>query len=523
VKALATLPKLVVELAGAPLPGAEAGSLGEVRVQQRLSLPTLCEMTFLDPGDALLDRADTLPGAALRVAVEGHPEPLFVGEVTAAEVEYGPSRGTTLRLRGYDRLHRLRKRQRLVRHTRATLVELLSERVADAGLTVEAGATGPVWDTLIQHRQSDLELLSALAERCGLYFTLRGETVHVLSLEGIGTPVELTLGRSLLQVRVEVNGDPACRSVETLGWDPWLAEPRRGAARSARVGRRVAAEVAPDRVGGDGERRLTNEPVQSDDQAEAIAQAELDRRLAAEVWVCGTAEGDPALRPGTPIELRGVARPLQGRYVLTAVTHTVDRREGFLSRVETSPPPTHPRASDPAVTVGRVTGVDDPEGLGRVRVSLPAFGETETDWLEVLTPGAGPAKGVVSLPDVGDRVLVVLVGADPAQAVVLGGLYGSERPPETGVVGGRIRRYTFVTPGGQRVQLDDEAERVRVENSRDGALELTPGRARVQDGRGSHLELTGDGVLLHAATDLAIEAPGRSITIRARRIDLEQA
>jgi uncharacterized protein (DUF2345 family) len=70
--------------------------------------------------------------------------------------------------------------------------------------------------------------------------------------------------------------------------------------------------------------------------------------------------------------------------------------------------------------------------------------------------------------------------------------------------------------------MDDDAHRVRIQNSRGDRLELSPGHARLQNGRGSFVELAGDEVRVHAAGDLEIKAPG-SVTIRGARIDFEQA
>jgi phage baseplate assembly protein gpV len=130
----------------------------------------------------------------------------------------------------------------------------------------------------------------------------------------------------------------------------------------------------------------------------------------------------------------------------------------------------------------------------------------ETEWLEVVVPGAGNGKGLVALPDVGDHVLVICAHEDPAEGVVLGGVYGTGRPPDDGVQGGAIRRYTLRLPGGQYIQLDDEHKLIHVENS-----------------EGSYVELAPDKVRLHAATDLEIEAPGHNIVIRGQAIDFEKA
>ena len=49
--------------------------------------------------------------------------------------------------------------------------------------------------------------------------------------------------------------------------------------------------------------------------------------------------------------------------------------------------------------------------------------------MHVLTPGAGKGKGLIALPDVGDRVLILCSHQDPGQGIVLGGLYGMDGEP----------------------------------------------------------------------------------------------
>jgi phage baseplate assembly protein V len=156
------------------------------------------------------------------------------------------------------------------------------------------------------------------------------------------------------------------------------------------------------------------------------------------------------------------------------------------------------------MALGKVSAVDDPEGLGRVRVRLPAFGDIETGWIQVLGVGAGARKGLSILPDTDDQVLVSLVRGDLGQAIVLGGLYGDANP-DPGVEGGSVRRFSLQTAGGQRLFFDDQRRTVRI-----------------SDAAGSHLELGPDGVALHSKVPLTIEAPGQSLVFRASTIDFER-
>ena len=256
------IPQLIVEVNGQPLSAVTTG-LGELRIQQRLSLPSLCELTFCDLDAKFGTDLRFSPGDKLRVALRNDPDALFLGEVTALEHVYQATRGPELRVRAYDLLHRLRKHQPVRALVEVGLAELATELVADLGITVQAPRTDLLWRRLIQHNQSNLDLLSELVESCGLYFVLRENVLHLLSLEGTGDAIPLALGKSLFEARIEVNGDASCRSVAAAGWNPLTVAGHKGTAQRARVGRKIggggpagprkrSARADPGRSGGPG-------------------------------------------------------------------------------------------------------------------------------------------------------------------------------------------------------------------------------------------------------------------------------
>jgi phage protein D/phage baseplate assembly protein gpV len=504
---IATIPEIRVDADGEDLAEEAAATLSQVRVSQRLSVPALCELVFLDPVGAdgeLLELPE--PGQSLSVEVGDADDPLFEGDVTAVEHVHGPDHAYEVRVRAYDRLHRLRKNGEPRVFEDVSFADVAAELADAADLSAESEDDGPTWATLIQHRQTDYELLTELAARVGLYATVRGDTLHLITLEGLGDDLDLHLGGSLLEASIEVNGDPACRSVSVAGWNPLSVEVHEGNADSPRSGRDVDAEVSPDDVGGSGEITLPDEVAADDEHAESLAQAELDVRAAREVVLSGVAEGDARLRPGVPVNVSGVDERIAGRYVLTSVTHSIDDRQGYVSELSTLPPRVGKRPRGAVVALAEVTAVDDPDGLGRVRATLPAYDDVETDWMGVLTVGAGPSKGLIVTPDVGDRVLVLFAREDPAFGVVLGGLYGTGGAPDSGVEDGAVRRYTLLTPGGHRLTLDDELVKVHLE-----------------DTTGSFIELSTDSVLVHAERDLTLDAPARAVLVRAKSVDFETA
>ena len=503
--AVLTMPRVVVEGDGGPLGALEAGALASVVVHQALSTPAQCELTFLDPPSGADVSAALGPGGSLRVRLPEHEDALFGGEITAIERVYEPDRGRAIRVRAYDRLHRLRKRGEPRMFLDLTPGDLASELAGAVGLAVDAIGDGPVRARLAQHRQSDLELLLEVCEQNGLFVHVDDDILRLMTLEGTGQTVSLTLGSTLLEAAIEANGDPAVRNVSARGWDLARVEPHEATADAARTGRTTLAEVPPDLVGGTGERALLDERAPDDATALGLAQAELDLRVAGEVVVRGVALGDPRLRPGCLVDLSGVDAEFTGGHVVTGAHHTIDRDAGYVTEFTSEPPTPVARPYASVVTVGEVRSADDEDGLGRVQVVLPSFGDLETGWLEVASVGAGGGKGLVALPDTGDRVLVLLTHGDPASGgVVLGGLYGAEGPYDSGLEGGSVQRYSLKTAGGHMIVFDDVEPKIRIE-----------------DPTGNYIELGPEFVTVHSAVDLVIEAPGRAVRIVANSVDFE--
>ena len=68
---------------------------------------------------------------------------------------------------------------------------------------------------------------------------------------------------------------------------------------------------------------------------------------------------------------------------------------------------------------GKIVDTNDPDGLGRVRVTFPSLGEGLTAWAPVLRSFGSAAQGQ---PGVGDLVLVVFEDHDLHHPIVLGRL-----------------------------------------------------------------------------------------------------
>jgi len=497
------LPQIFVGLGGSQIAADLLRLLVEVRVQSRISMPTLCELIFLDPQGHVAESGLTEIGQSFRVGIRGSELDLFSGDVTGVDHIFQTSRGREVRVRGYDVLNRLSRRQSVRSFVQMTLRDLVQELVSDLGLEVVSDASERAWEYVIQSDQTDLEFLAELADRQGSIFFVRDTKLYLTTLKGTDSTEVLRLGEELLEARFSLNEVTRYASVSTTGWDTTLAEVRTGSAKTPRVQEGVL--TANDGASSDAERLLTNYATRSDEEATLNAQAELDYRAAQRLSLSGLAVGNPALRPGTPIRVQGVDSSCAGPFTLTAANHIISTDSGFVTEIDTSPMRPKRRRTGVSATLGLVSRTDDPQRLGRIQVSLPAFGNVATDWVQTVAPWAGKGKGFMGQTDVGDLVVFLFFDSDLTQGIVLGTLYGSGGPPEDWSKDDKGQRYMLVTPGGQKVRLDDSGSVIRLENA-----------------RGSYVELSPDRVMVHSETDLHMEAPGKPIVISGKSIDFQQ-
>lgn len=172
------------------------------------------------------------------------------------------------------------------------------------------------------------------------------------------------------------------------------------------------------------------------------------------------------------------------------------------------------------VTIGIVTNNKDPDGLGRVKASLPWMADAvETDWARVVAPMAGADRGVYFLPEINDEVLVAFEHGNPDTPYVLGGLWnGKDKPPASNGDGKNDERV-IKSRSGSVIRLSDTKDDAKIEitdgsgknslviKAKDNSITITAS-GDVTIKAGGKLTLTGDGVEITSTAAVKVEASG---------------
>ncbi|HLM56355.1 MAG TPA: phage baseplate assembly protein V [Pyrinomonadaceae bacterium] len=162
-----------------------------------------------------------------------------------------------------------------------------------------------------------------------------------------------------------------------------------------------------------------------------------------------------------------------------------------------------------------VSDIRDPDGQGRVKLTLPwspdTAGERYEVWARVATLMGGNNRGSWFIPDVNDEVLVVFEGGDPRRPYVIGGLWnGSDSPPETMDGAGNNNKKVIRSRNGVKVTLDDTTGQEKLILETPGGQKVTlkdgPGSVLVEDSNGNSVKLEASGVTVTASAKVTVSA-----------------
>ncbi len=456
-----------VKVAGAPLPAAWQRALVELRVDLGLRAVGTVTLRFADPGYALAAQSIFGAGSEVTVSVVGAGA-LATADVTGVAIEQREGMPPELTVTAHDAAHRLTSASSVRSFQAMNSSDVFRKVTSLAGLKARIAASSDVHEHLLQ-AGTDLDFLNDLADRLGWDWAVDGD-LFVAGPPGTGAAVRCELGSDLREFSVRASGRHP-QSVQVTGW----SRERKTGLRSTveKVGPTAVASTsqlveafvrtaAPLRA----RPTVAARSVASENEAKSMARAARDRLVSAAVLARGRGPVDRRLRPGVRLTVAN-AGPASGTYHVTQVEH-IYRRTGFETRfVAGDRAPTtlvdtigqsrgEATGSYQGLMVGIVTNNLDPEKQGRVRVRFPNLSsDEESSWARLAVVGGGAGRGMVSVPEVNDEVLVGFEGGDLRFPVVLGGLFGGKDKAPEYAAGAGVAHRRITSRTGDFIELGD--------------------------------------------------------------------
>ncbi|SHK24601.1 type VI secretion system Vgr family protein [Chryseobacterium polytrichastri] len=320
-----------------------------------------------------------------------------------------------------------------------------------------------------QYDETHYNYLARMAEAYGEQFFYDGSVLHFGKLSQPNTPIELTYGSNVTEVKVELN--VAHTKPQFYGYNSSKNEKlSSGATPIKHLGdlARTAYENN-DKIYKTPSLRVA--PIKATTHLDVeYSQKSASGSKAVDVFVTSGSTTEPFLHPGcvANISMReqdsNKTRHLT-TLMITETTHEVDARGYYIGTFEgiaegTGFMPTPGFISPIAQSeIATVISNTDPNGQGRVSVRFDWQINDTTDFIRVMSPDAGGTdqinqnRGYVAIPEVGDQVMVNFQHGHPDRPFVMGGMFHGG----TGLGGGIDNKVKSIqTRSGHKVVFTED-------------------------------------------------------------------
>jgi phage protein D len=302
---------------------------------------------YKDPEGAIFKYSDsTLFDLGNLVHIEmGYADrllPMMAGIITKLTPKFPESGPPTILVTGQDRLIKLRDRKpkkgEVKYYTQKHDYEIAEVIAKRNNLKVEVTREGPQHPIVVQRNQDDAAFLMERAKRIDFdcYIDVNPKTkkdtlYFVKPTDGRGTSQRLTYvfqwGKSLRSFTPELTAARQVSRVTVKGWNPKKKEKISYTAtksdldgkKSAGTSGPAVAEAKLDKK----EEVVVDWPVQTLEEAKALAISLLRERAYEFLQASGEAIGLPDMRPGDNVEIKDIGLRFSGQYYVTRVEHAI--------------------------------------------------------------------------------------------------------------------------------------------------------------------------------------------------------
>lgn len=252
---------------------------------------------------------------------------MMTGEITSLDLTFWDY--SFMEIRGYDRLHRLRfgTSRRSFKDMKDS--DIATSIASEIGLSPQVDDTGTVYPYIFQNNQTNYEFLLERAGRIGCEI-LADNKMFVFRKSQEDKSPELTLqyGIDLQSFSLQLKTLTEGSEVEFRGWDiknkkEITAKAESGSETTKMAGNESGYELSRKAYGKSSVSVLDEAVVDSID-ADTLAKARYNIILKEFITGEGKCSGNPDIRAGKTIEIKGIGDRFSGIYYVTSTTHSIN-------------------------------------------------------------------------------------------------------------------------------------------------------------------------------------------------------
>lgn len=251
---------------------------------------------------------------------------MMTGEIISLDYTFGTS--SYMEIRGYDKLHRLRfgTMRRSFKDMKDS--DIASSIASEISLTANTDDTATIHPYVFQNNQSNYEFLIDRARRIGYEILVDDKTfIFRKSQEDKSPAVTLEYGKELQSFSVQMKTLTEGSEVEVRGWNVKDKEEISftasiGSENTKMSGTESGYEMSENAFLASPV-SVVNDVVLDSSDAEDIAKAKYNAMLKEFLTGEGECTGNPIIRAGKTIEIKGLGDRLSGTYYVVSTVHTI--------------------------------------------------------------------------------------------------------------------------------------------------------------------------------------------------------
>lgn len=319
---------------GMPLSPDKSLHISSISVSIQPTPPSTFTLQVSDPGHNLLNPllSPFVEGKQVKIELGyvNHLTPLIEGEITALDVDFSEGLAASITVSGMDLSHRL-SRGTTVRDFPATMdvAQILRQLTAEVGLTAVVDSVEVPPAPYHQRGTTNRELINDLVKQHNLYHWVEGRTLYFKKQKRTANSLMLEFGKDLISYsaslstvgqvnRVTVRDRNSEKGQMITGTTPpsTVLNSKLSPAGSMMVARGAGGGMGSQRV-------LVDTGSKSLADAQSLAKSMLRQQEQEFLTGNGSTPGNPDIRLGTRLDLRGLGR-FSGIYLVTGASHTFD-------------------------------------------------------------------------------------------------------------------------------------------------------------------------------------------------------
>ncbi len=311
------------------------GDLISIDVDDSICEPSMFSLVLADEKGTWLDCPQLNPeiGKDMKICLgyaDGERYPLITGKVVALSPDFHSEEARTLAIQGYDHSFFLQKTHSLENPIalKGQDISMLAKEIARRNkLIPKISNTGIKYSdiVLIAPGESDYSFLRRMADMAGFEFFVRDRTLYFRRPNFSAKIATLSWGKDIFSMNFRVSTARVVKKAIVRGYNP--VDKKSFAFNGSKVGSGTFSGIsAPEYVANSefqSQILEQNMILSSQKDMDILGEALMDRTSSSFVEGKCEMSGDPKIRAGVSLEIKGAGKRLNGSYYIKSAKHSI--------------------------------------------------------------------------------------------------------------------------------------------------------------------------------------------------------